>query len=82
MTKLHVKHLNIKIEYLLLVIILILASVRLYLAYYLPILGDGAYHAYLVENIMESGKLHPFSLYPSFFHLEGAILGLSVGRLR
>ena len=82
MTKLHVKHLNIKIEYLLLVIILILASVRLYFSNYLPILGDGAYHAYLVENIMESGKLHPFSLYPSFFYLEGAILGLSVGRLR
>ena len=59
----------------LLSVIVILASVRIYLANYLPILGDGAYHAYLVESIITSGALPSFSNYPALFHLEGAIVG-------
>lgn len=64
-----------KMTWLPLIIIVILASVRIFIANYLPILGDGAYHAFLTESIMLNGELPSFSNYPTLFHLESAIMG-------
>ncbi len=72
-----------------LVLILLLSTVRVFLADYLPILGDGGAHAHLVENIMRTGLLppdsdqpalfHSYFDYPVFFHLENSIFGFFVG---
>jgi 4-amino-4-deoxy-L-arabinose transferase-like glycosyltransferase len=84
-----VKFEKIKKPQIVLGVILLLGAVRLFLAYYLPILGDGGAHAHLVENIMRTGLLppdsespallHSYFDYPVLFHLESSILGLFVG---
>ena len=53
-TKSPIKISAINIKILLLGIILILASVRWYLADYLPILGDGCFHAAVAREIIET----------------------------
>lgn len=80
---------RLKKPYMILALILLLSTVRLFLADYLPILGDGGAHAHLVENIMKTGLLppdsdhpalfHSYFDYPAFFHLESSIFGLFVG---
>lgn len=59
--------------------IVVLGSVRFWLAYKLPIMGDGGYHANLVDSVIESGVLSKEYNYPMLFHLYNSILGLFIG---
>jgi hypothetical protein len=62
----------IQIEHLILGIIVFIGSVRFLVSDYLPIMGDGALHAFLTESIVATGSLPPSSLYPPAFHLNAA----------
>ncbi len=66
----------IKVDYLILTIIVFLGSVRLFVSDFLPIMGDGALHAYLTETIVATGALPPSSNYPPAFHLNAATFAM------
>src|SRR3989344_850771 len=61
------------------IIVLVGFIARVVLAYELPIMGDGANHAVIIEKIAQTGILPLFSNYPTFFHLLNAIIYNCIG---
>ncbi len=66
----------IQIDHLILGIIVLIGSVRFLVSDYLPIMGDGALHAYITETIVATGALPPSSNYPPAFHLNAATFAM------
>jgi len=83
---------NRYIYWLLFILIIALTSVRLYLANYLPIVGDGAFHSTIAEEIVNVG-FPPVTIsrfltdykegfpitYTQFFHISLAIVKIFTG---
>ncbi len=66
----------IQIDHIILGIIVFIGSVSFLVSDYLPIMGDGALHAFLTESIIATGSLPASSLYPPAFHLNAALFAL------
>lgn len=83
------------IFWIILILIVALSSVRLYLAHYLPIVGDGAFHSAIAEEIVNLGypsstlsrfltdykEGYPIT-YTQFFHISLAIVKIFTGTFK